>query len=85
MPRISIFFGIVIYMYYDDHNPLHFHASYEGLEGFFDFEENMIRGYMPGKAQNLIKEWCGLHKKELEGNWENARKDKPLNWIEPLR
>lgn len=42
MPRISIFFGIVIYMYYDDHDPPHFHALYEGMEATFDFEGNVI-------------------------------------------
>lgn len=85
MPRISIFFGIVIYMYYDDHNPPHFHASYEGLEGMFNFEGNLIKGYMPLRVQKLIKEWCICHKNELEENWENTKHDKPLNWIEPLR
>ncbi|MCR4291546.1 MAG: DUF4160 domain-containing protein [Candidatus Kuenenia sp.] len=85
MPRISIFFGIVIYMYYDDHNPPHFHASYEGLEGMFNFEGNLIKGYMPLRAKKLIKEWCNCHKNELEENWENTKYDKPLNWIEPLR
>ena len=55
MPRISMFFGIVIYMYYDDHNPPHFHASYEGLEGMFNFEGSLIKGYMPLRVQKLIK------------------------------
>ena len=50
MPRISIFFGIVVYMYYDDHNPPHFHASYEGLEAMFDFEGNLIKGYISIKG-----------------------------------
>lgn len=85
MPRIAIFFGIVIYMYYDDHNPPHFHASYEGEEAIFDFDGNLLKGYMPAKGQSLIKEWCGIHKNELIENWERAREYKPLNWIEPLR
>ena len=85
MPRISIFFGIIVYMYYDDHNPPHLHASYEGLEAIFDLNGNLIKGYIPTRAQRLIKEWCGLHRKELEENWNRAREDKPLNWIEPLR
>jgi hypothetical protein len=38
MPRISIFFGIVIYMYYDDHSPPHFHAMHEGLEAVFELD-----------------------------------------------
>ena len=60
------FFGIVVYMYYDDHNPPHFHASYEGLDAVFDFKGNLIRGYIPVRAQALIKEWCSLHMNELK-------------------
>ncbi len=85
MPRLSIFFGIVIYMYYDDHNPPHFHASYEALEGIFDFDGNLIKGYIPKKAIALIREWCKLHRKKLEDNWKRAKENKPLQWIEPLR
>lgn len=85
MPRISIFFGIVVYMYYDDHNPPHFHALYDGLEAMFDFNGNLIRGNISSKARQLIKEWCGLHSGELEENWQRAKEGKPLNWIEPLR
>lgn len=85
MPRISFFLGIVIYMYYDDHNPPHFHASYEGLEGVCNFEGELIKGYLSERVQNLIKEWCGLHRKELDENWQRARENKPLNWVEPLR
>jgi hypothetical protein len=85
MPRISIFFGIVVYMYYDEHEPPHFHASYEGMEAMFDFEGNLIKGNISIRAQNLIKEWCSIHMRELEENWEKSKEGKPLNWIEPLR
>jgi hypothetical protein len=84
MPRISIFFGIVVYMYYDDHNPPHFHASYEGREALFDFEGNVIAGYISSRAQNLISDWCSIHVKDLEENWARAKEGKPLNWVEPL-
>ena len=85
MPRISFFFGIVVYMYYDDHNPPHFHTLYEGLEAMFDFEGNLIKGYVPTRVQGLIKEWNDLHSDELKENWQRAKENKPLNWIEPLR
>ncbi len=85
MPRISFFFGIVVYMYYDDHNPPHFYVLYEGSEAVFGFEGNLIKGIITTRAQGLIKEWCNLHKVELEENWKRAKEDKPLNWIEPLR
>ena len=85
MPRISIFFGIVIYMYYDEHVPPHFHAMYEGLEAMFDFNGNIMKGIMAPRAQKLINEWARLHKEELEENWERSERNMPLNWIEPLR
>ncbi len=85
MPRISMFFGITVYMYYDDHNPPHFHASYEGLEAMFGFDGNLLRGNISAKAKSLVKEWCGAHKEELNENWKRAMENKPLNWIEPLR
>jgi len=85
MPRISIFFGIVIYMYYDEHAPPHFHAMYEGSEGVFGCNGNLLKGTMTPRAARLIKEWAGMHKKELEENWERAERNMPLNWIEPLR
>jgi hypothetical protein len=72
-------------MYYDDHNPAHFHASYEGLEAIFNFEGDLIKGHISVKAQELIKEWCSFHRKELEENWDKAGAGKPLSWIEPLR
>ena len=85
MPRISIFFGIVIYMYYDDHAPPHFHAMYEGSEGVFDFSGNLLKGVMAPRAVRLIKEWAHIHEAELEENWERGRRNMPLNWIQPLR
>lgn len=85
MPRITYFFGIVVFMYYDDHNPPHFHASYEGVEAEFDFDGNLLKGNFSKRAQRLIKEWCDLHGSEIRENWELAQKDKPLNWIEPLK
>lgn len=85
MPRVSYFFGIVVYMYYDDHNPAHFHASYEGEEAMFDFDGNLIKGFIAPRAHGLLREWCDLHKRELAENWERAKDNRSLNWIEPLR
>jgi len=85
MPRISYFFGIVIYMYYDDHNPPHFHALYEGSEALFDFDGNLIKGFITGRVLSLVQECCGLHKRDLGNNRQLTRDEKPLDWIEPLR
>ena len=75
MPYISMFFGIIIRMFYSEHNPPHFHAEYQGSEGIFDFEGEMIKGNIKSNtALKLIKEWSVLRKSELEENWENIAK-----------
>ncbi len=56
MPRISIFFGIVIYMYYDEHVPPDFHAIYEGSEAMFGLNGDLLKGAMAPRAVKLIRE-----------------------------
>jgi hypothetical protein len=56
MPRISMFLGIVIYMYYAEHLPPHFHAMYEGSEAVFDLNGTVLRGAMAQRATKLVKE-----------------------------
>ncbi len=72
-------------MYYDDHNPPHFHALYEGLEAFFDFDGNLVKGFISPRAARLIQEWAQLHRADLQLDWELAKQNNPLIWIEPLR
>lgn len=84
-PRVSMFFGIIVFFYHDDHPPPHFHAMYEGLDAQFDMKGNVLKGYLPAKAVKLIQEWAALHEIELLENWERARSNLPLNWIAPLR
>ncbi len=85
MPYVSMFFGIIIRMFYSEHNPPHFHAEYQGSEGIFNFEGKMLKGNMKSKiALNLIKEWATLRKNELEENWVNILEKSTINKIEPL-
>ena len=85
MPAISIFFGIVIRMYYNDHRPPHFHAEYQGQKGVFDFSGRLIAGDFTSKvALKLVQAWSTRHKLELMINWRRAELKKPLNFIEPL-
>jgi hypothetical protein len=85
MPRISEFFGIVIYMYYNDHAPPHFHAEYAGSEALFEIETLRIyAGNLPRRAHNLVIEWADLNRAELFANWERARQGEPLLEIAPL-
>lgn len=85
MPFISMFFGIIIRMFYNEHNPPHFHAEYQGQRGVFDFHGNMLKGSIKSKtAKKLIKEWSNLHHQELIENWEKAMSSKQIDKIAPL-
>ena len=85
MPQISRFFGIIIYMYFNDHAPPHFHAEYGEHEAVYTIETlEMLRGQLPRRAHGMVVEWASLHRGELRRNWELAREMLPLNSIEPL-
>jgi hypothetical protein len=85
MPYISTFFGIIIRMFYNEHNPPHFHAEYQGQKGIFDFEGNMVKGHLTSKtAKKLIKEWTLLHQDELVENWHHMETGTQFNKIAPL-
>ncbi len=81
-----MFLGIIIRMYNTgEHNPPHFHASYQGHEAVFDMEGEMINGDMPKRQRKFIAAWAEIHKDELLANWELAIAEQPLYKIEPLR
>lgn len=85
MPEISRFFGIVIKMFFDDHNPPHFHAVYEKYEGMFSINPlQMINGNLPPRVQGIVIEWASLHKDELEKNWKSIKEKQVFNKIKPL-
>lgn len=86
MPRISFFYGIAIFMYWNEgvHARPHFHARYSGNAASVDFDGNVIAGSLPPRAVEFLREWAQLHRAELEANWERARRDEALEQIEPL-
>lgn len=85
MPIISVFFGIVIRMYYREHEPAHFHAEHQGQHGKFDLSGEMTVGNIRSKtALRLIREWASLHRRELQADWESTKRGRPLERIEPL-
>jgi hypothetical protein len=70
MPIISVFFGIIIRMYHDDHPPPHFHAAYQGFEAFVGIADGeIIRGSLPKKAARIVRQWALDHREELLANW----------------
>ncbi len=73
-------------MYFDDHNPPHFHAVYNeniALIGINDY--SLLHGDLPPKAFSLVIEGAKIHKEELLKDWELATKKKILFDIEPLK
>lgn len=84
MPIISRFFGIIVYMFWREHQPPHFHAKYGDDEIIVEIETGNVTGVMTKRALNMIQEWRQLHKEELIANWQLAEQNKPLKRIDPL-
>ena len=85
MPTISQFYGIKVYIFFDDHNEPHFHAYY----GEFEVEVSIktgevIVGKLPPRAMKLVNDWMKDHKSELLENWQLAEEHKKLKSIKPL-
>lgn len=85
MPTISAFFGILIRMYYDDHNPPHFHAYYGEHEAIIAIQTlEIMEGKLPKRALAMVLEWTVEHRQELLEDWDRAEQHLPLHKIEPL-
>jgi len=85
MPEISRFFGMVITMYYNDHNPPHFHVRYGQQRALISIQSlSVIEGELRSRALGLVVEWASLHQNELMDNWERARLEQSLLSIDPL-
>ncbi len=86
MPRISSFYGIVIWMYWNDHNPPHFHATYGDFEILIRITDlSIYSGSLPSRAFGLIMEWASLHQNELMENWVLLKEERSVKQIEPLK
>lgn len=88
MPSISMFYGIIIRMYYapEEHNPPHFHAYYQDKKAVVDINScEITSGELSSKQNKLIIAWAELHKDELLANWNLAMNGENLFNIEPLR
>ena len=84
MPTVSIFYGIIIRMFFDEHAPPHFHAEYGEYEITVDIETGVVNGRFPRRALSAVLDWYVLHQQELMANWEAAMNRKPLLKIKPL-
>jgi hypothetical protein len=85
MPEISRFYGIVIKMFHNDHQPPHFHAEHGDDQVIVAIETlAVIAGKLRPRATALVMEWAALHQSELRQDWEHARNYLPLDPIDPL-
>lgn len=84
MPQISSFYGILIWMNFNDHTPPHFHAWYGEYKVIVNIQTGLIKGEMPARAIRMILEWRDKHADELMSNWHRAQEGLPLHNIQPL-
>ncbi len=81
MPEICRFLGIVISMYYNEHNPPHFHLRYNEYRAVMAIETlNLLDGRLPARVRGLVEEWAEIHQQELLDMWIS----KEFHKIEPL-
>ena len=86
MPSVSRFFGIIIYFYFKDHNPPHFHAEYgEHTAEILIHELSVEVGYLPPRVLGLVIEWAQIHQEELLANWQIAINGGKFMQIQPLK
>jgi Domain of unknown function (DUF4160) len=85
MPIVSTFFGIVIRMFYKEHEPPHFHVEYQGQQAKCNFDGAIVAGSIRSRtARDLIQQWARSHRVELEANWAKMKAGYALDQIEPL-
>ena len=89
MPAISMFYGIIVYMYFMEnkrHKLPHIHAKYQDDEVIVAIPDGeVLEGKIPKSKMKLLQAWAELHKDELTANWELAVSGQQPYKIEPLR
>jgi len=85
MPEISRFFGIIISLYWRDHNPPHIHVTYQNYECTISVIDRIVEGHVPAKVIAKVSEWLDLHEAEILTLWEKAQRGEKLYKVEPLK
>jgi len=85
MPEISRFLGIKIFMYFNEHNPPHFHVEYNEYKASIDIKTfGVMEGKLPSKVLGLVVEWAEDYQSELLTNWDNIKETGEYIKIKPL-
>ena len=88
MPALSMFYGIIVYMYNEKggrHHKPHIHALYQDDEAIVTFDGEVLEGGIPRKKMKLLEAWIVLHKEELEANWKLLNDGQEFFKIAPLQ
>jgi Domain of unknown function (DUF4160) len=85
MPRLSTFYGIVIYMYVRDHGVPHFHAWYgDERASVAIVDGRVLEGGLPPRQLRQVRDWLNLHEGELRSAWDRVSRGTPPGTIDPL-
>ncbi|MCK4841309.1 MAG: DUF4160 domain-containing protein [Methylococcales bacterium] len=89
MPTISMFYGIIIRMYFFDnqqHSLPHIHVHYQEHNAIIEIPSGtIIEGKLPKPKQKLVDAWIEIHRDELVADWELAINGEPIFKIDPLK
>ncbi len=88
MPTISMFFGIIIRMYFapKEHRPPHFHVYYQEFKAIVDINKcEIVDGDLPSKQSKLVLAWAEVHKEELVADWKLCQQGEQPFRVDPLR
>ena len=85
MPELSRFLGVIIYMYFNDHNPPHFHVVYGEYEASISITGlGVLEGEVPARVLGYVVEWASMHKQALMNNWNMLQSTGTYCKIPPL-
>ena len=89
MPTISMFYGVLVRMFFYDnnkHNLPHIHVEYQGDVGVYDIKDGkLLSGSLPNKKHKLVVAWIEIHQEDLMADWElavNGKKPFPIKGLE---
>ncbi len=89
MPTISMFYGIIIRMYYFDnqqHNMPHIHVHYQDDSAIVEIPSGIVlEGKLPRTKLKLVDAWVEIHKDELMADWSLASNGEQIFKIDPLK
>mgnify|MGYP002854678575 CR=1 FL=1 len=84
MPEISRFYGVIILMFIDDHDPPHIHVHYAGTRTSITIEDHVVKGSLPKRLQKIVMQWMDAHHDELVENRERLKSMQDPNPVEPF-